>query len=44
MVFSGDLSEAKQTNLEDNDVSWVKVIVVKIIISVEAVPNIVDSE
>jgi hypothetical protein len=43
-MFSGDLSEGKQRNLEDNNISWVKVIAVKIIISVEAVPNIVDSE
>jgi len=38
------ISEAKQTNLEDNGVSWVKVMAVKIIISVDAVPNIIDSK
>jgi len=43
-MFSGDLSEEKRTNLEDNDVSWVKVMVVKTNISVDAVPNIIDSE
>jgi hypothetical protein len=41
-MLSGDHSEEKgRTNLENNDVSWV---VVNIIISVDAVPNIVDTE
>jgi hypothetical protein len=44
MMFSGDLSEEKWSNLEDNDVSWFKVMVVKIIITVEAIPNIIYSE
>jgi hypothetical protein len=38
------ISEEKRTNLEDNDVSWVKVKVVKTNISVDAIPNIIDSE
>jgi hypothetical protein len=43
-MFSGDRSEEKRRNFEDNDVSWVKVIAINIIISVDPVLNIVDSE
>jgi hypothetical protein len=38
------ISEEKRTNLEDNDVSWVNVKVVKTNINVDAIPNIIDSE
>lgn len=34
----------RQTNFEDNDVSWVKVMVMKIVISIDTIPNIIDTE
>jgi hypothetical protein len=44
VMFSGDRSEEKRTNLEDNDVSWFEEMVMQSISSIDTIPNIVDSE
>lgn len=44
-MFSGDRSaETGGTNLENNDFSWVKVVDMNHIISIDAVLDVVDSE
>ena len=44
MMFNGDYFEEKQTNFEDNNMSWVKVINTKIVMSIDAIPNIINTE